>query len=231
METLTYREDPARERWAPGPWDDEPDKVQFPDPETGLPCLAVRGPMGSWCGYVGVGPQHPWYRKDYSTCCTLPTPCGESYCGHSPEAMTRVHGGITFSGACHESGRGEWAKWRDSYHEELAERTARATAHPHGDAAEFLREWAPIVDDYDKWAAHMQATAICHVAGPGDFEPAWWFGFDCAHAGDAWPKRKERPADMPRLFAERELVENYRTLQYVKAQCAGLAKQLAAVAA
>jgi hypothetical protein len=42
-----------KRKWGPGPWMDEPDKIQYPDPETGLPCLAVRGPLGSWCGYVG----------------------------------------------------------------------------------------------------------------------------------------------------------------------------------
>src|SRR5437868_4216905 len=34
----------------PGPWWDEPDKVQWIDPATDLDCLAVRGPFGAWCG-------------------------------------------------------------------------------------------------------------------------------------------------------------------------------------
>jgi len=36
--------------WGPGPWQEEPDKVQWQDPQTGSVCLAVRGPMGGWCG-------------------------------------------------------------------------------------------------------------------------------------------------------------------------------------
>jgi hypothetical protein len=44
----------------PGPWWDESDKVQWVDAATGLDCLIVRGPMGSWCGYVGLPPGHPW---------------------------------------------------------------------------------------------------------------------------------------------------------------------------
>lgn len=51
-----------RTGWAEGPWDDEPDKVQWTDPVTGLPCLIVRhGYMGHLCGYVGVPPGHRYH--------------------------------------------------------------------------------------------------------------------------------------------------------------------------
>lgn len=49
-----------REEWPAGIWDEEPDKVQWPDEATGLPCLAVRNRMGAWCGYVGLPAGHPW---------------------------------------------------------------------------------------------------------------------------------------------------------------------------
>ena len=43
--------------WDRGPWDDEPDRVEWRVPELPqLACLVVRGPLGSWCGYVGVPP-------------------------------------------------------------------------------------------------------------------------------------------------------------------------------
>jgi hypothetical protein len=51
--------------WDAGAWMDEPDKVEWRDEATGLPCLAVRGPMGAWCGYVGVPPDHPDHGSDY----------------------------------------------------------------------------------------------------------------------------------------------------------------------
>lgn len=51
-------------RWGPAPWSGEPDKEQWPDPSTGIACLAKRGPAGAWCGYVGVPPGHPWYQLD-----------------------------------------------------------------------------------------------------------------------------------------------------------------------
>jgi hypothetical protein len=45
-----------------GDWMGEPDKAQWPDPSTGLPCLAVRNRFGVWCGYVGVSPGHRYYQ-------------------------------------------------------------------------------------------------------------------------------------------------------------------------
>ena len=72
-------------RFAEGPWSDEPDKKQWSDPETGLPCLIVRNNLGALCGYVGVPSQHPYY-------------------GISGEDLELdVHGGITFTRKCNES--------------------------------------------------------------------------------------------------------------------------------
>jgi hypothetical protein len=51
--------------WGPGPWQDEPDKKQWTDTETGLPCLIKRNTGGALCGYVGVPEGHPWHGKGY----------------------------------------------------------------------------------------------------------------------------------------------------------------------
>lgn len=161
METIEYRY-ADRAGWKSGEWDNEPDKIQWPDEATGLPCLIVRGPSGALCGYVGVAEGHPFYKKDYSDC-TLDTAkpkgktegddkygewttnrsrnrlvCGEAWCDHQPQSMLEVHGGITFSDSCHES--------------------------PDG-------------------------RGICHKPSPGEPEHVWWFGFDCAHAWDVCPGR------------------------------------------
>lgn len=66
----------------PGPWDDEPDKVQWVDPATGLDCLVVRNHFGSLCGYVGVPAGHPAYGVPYD------------------EPDVEVHGGLTFADTC-----------------------------------------------------------------------------------------------------------------------------------
>jgi len=90
--------------WPRGEWDQEPDKVQWTDEATGLPCLAVRSNpemMGNWCGYVGVSEGHPFFAKDFEQI----------------DAGLAVHGGLTFSnfcapedkehGICHVPGPGE----------------------------------------------------------------------------------------------------------------------------
>lgn len=81
MRTIEYRTD-DKTKWGPGPWQDEPDKVQFEDPATGLPCLIVRNRFGALCGYVGVSASHPWFGKDYS------------------DIPDDVHGGLTFADKC-----------------------------------------------------------------------------------------------------------------------------------
>jgi hypothetical protein len=107
METRSWKfpDSEIRTRMPPGPWDDEPDKCQWEDPLTKLPCLIVRGPSGSLCGYVGVSYGHPFYNVEYSQGCAKckdrPEVEGEyHYCEHSPESVIEVHGGLTYSGLC-----------------------------------------------------------------------------------------------------------------------------------
>jgi len=83
METKQYTT-VDKSSWPAGEWQDEPDKMQWPDPDTGLPCLIVRGPSGALCGYVGVSDQHPWHGREYS----------------DDVVSADVHGGLTFSRAC-----------------------------------------------------------------------------------------------------------------------------------
>lgn len=72
-----------KDKWGPGPWQQEPDREEWRDTDTGLPCLIVRAPTtGSLCGYVGVPPGHPWHGVDYSG------------------ADASVHGGLTYSDRC-----------------------------------------------------------------------------------------------------------------------------------
>ncbi len=74
-----------RKEWPAGPWDGEPDKVQWKDESTGIVCLAKRNyRYGNWCGYVGVQEGHPWHGKDYD------------------DINVNVHGGLTFAESCQE---------------------------------------------------------------------------------------------------------------------------------
>ena len=85
MQTLeeTYID---KKSWTEGEWKTEPDKKQWQDEETGLPCLIVRAEgLGQLCGYVGVTEKHPLFKVTYS-----------DFQGHEFD----VHGGITYSALC-----------------------------------------------------------------------------------------------------------------------------------
>ncbi len=86
METIEYINPKVdRSNWPQGEWDGEPDKKQWQDKETGLPCLAVRHPRsGHWCGYVGVSINHPDFGKQYD------------------DVDVDVHWGLTFADKCQE---------------------------------------------------------------------------------------------------------------------------------
>jgi len=77
----------SKSTWDEGPWQTEPDRKEWRDEATGLPCLIVRSPVtGSLCGYVGVPPDHPWHGKDHDA------------------IDVQVHGGLTFSAPCDKGG-------------------------------------------------------------------------------------------------------------------------------
>lgn len=101
-----------KSKWSRGKWDGEPDKMQWTDEATGLPCLIHRGPSGALCGYVGVAEGHPAFGLEYdSVRVKAPEDSDDEY----PD----VHGGLTFSdfcspevtdegrGICHVAGPGE----------------------------------------------------------------------------------------------------------------------------
>ncbi len=72
--------------WGPGPWQDEPDRVEFE--HLGFPCLIIRqAHSGGLCGYVAVPPGHPWHGVDFAGCA-------------SDVEHPDVHGGVTYSRKC-----------------------------------------------------------------------------------------------------------------------------------
>jgi hypothetical protein len=85
MKTIDYH---TRDKstWGPGPWRTEPDKTQWQDEATGLPCLIVRNGMGALCGYVGVPAGHPAHGKGYDDLLDI-----------------EVHGGLTFAAECSQA--------------------------------------------------------------------------------------------------------------------------------
>lgn len=67
--------------WPRVAWDSEPDKMQWTDEATGLPCLIVRAWHGALCGYVGVASGRD-FERDYG------------------RVDVCVHGGLTFADFC-----------------------------------------------------------------------------------------------------------------------------------
>ena len=212
MRRIEYRNIIDKSDWPRGEWDNEPDKVQWFNKRAKLPCMIVRGPLGSLCGYVGVMPRHMFHKVGYSSC---PEDCGENYCEHSPMTKLNVHGGLTFSNGCTPIGVKEWMEHRS----QLSSAANTAKLYPRGDAARAIKEWSGIINNYSKWKGRMMARSICHVVSNGEPDDVWWFGFDCCHAGDLAPGMH---------FSERTRTsERYRNISYVTDECIKLANQLA----
>lgn len=139
MTKIEYKDVIDKTEWPRGAWDSEPDKVQWPDETTSLPCLVVRGPGGSWCGYVGVAVGHPLYGVAYSDCYhgdKCPEPKGDGsyrYCDHRPESFLEVHGGITFAHHCSDLSKERWEEWRVH----TIARRDEAKQYPQGEAAQI----------------------------------------------------------------------------------------------
>jgi len=75
-----------RSKWPKGPWDDEPDKMNWTT-KAGLPGMIVRSEiMGNLCGYAAVPSSHPWHGLTFRDAKIL--------------MRISVHGGLTYSAPC-----------------------------------------------------------------------------------------------------------------------------------
>ncbi len=204
MERIEYRY-VDKSKWPPGPWQEEPDKIQWQDEETGLPCLIVRQPeVGHLCGYVGVAEGHPLYMLDYSDC-SLKTakPRGEE-----PDDSK------IFNGAAAP----EWM---------IEQRRKQKVCEEGGwcgHSPGSLLEAHGGITFADSCREHEDGRGICHKPAPGEPEKVWWFGFDCAHLYDLSPGRD------PRFSFSFESDSTYRDVAYVARECHELARQLKAMA-
>lgn len=220
METIEYRTD-DKAGWGDGPWQSEPDKRQWQDDATGLPCLIVRGPVGALCGYVGVPEGHPAYGLSYDG-----TPDKEhraiqkQFIKRVPFFNKLMAGGADFAAAAEKMSEG-----------------ALERSEP-GPAGKRITE----IDVHGGLTyAGACSGNICHVPGDGEPDNVWWFGFDCAHCMDLCPqmemtrremnRRMPPPPEMAALFVRAREGDVYRDIAYVTAECASLAQQLVAIGA
>lgn len=189
--------------WPIGPWQGEPDKIQWTDEETGLPCLIKRASIsGHLCGYVGVLESHPIYRF---------TPNNKEI------RKLKVHGGVNYSKGC-EDLNDLWT----IHQKYLSRAKEEAKTYPRGDAAQFLKEWENLLRDREKWTERAIATSICHIPQPGEPDDIWWLGFDCAHVSDRSPGTE----NLLGIWGQNDI---YRDVEFVKRECESLARQLKAL--
>jgi len=152
------KEDPFNDKknWGPGPWQDEPDRLEWE--HEGLPCLMVRNMAvtGSWCGYVGIGPDHALYGKEYGDL--------------DPEPD--VHGGLTYSDfcqgyVCHTPQPGQpdkiwWLGFDCSHFMDLAPRMQafevafmRGCTFPHAPSGNVYRDASYVKKEVENLAAQL----------------------------------------------------------------------------
>lgn len=87
----------------PGPWDAEPDKLQWIDEDSGYDCLIVRAVHhGALCGYVGLPPGHPVYDLERAAI-------------RGRYGWLTVHGGISFADHCQPGEPGAGVCHRPEY--------------------------------------------------------------------------------------------------------------------
>lgn len=220
METSENR-DVDKTGWGPGPWNDEPDKRQWQDEATGLPCLIVRGPVGALCGYVGVPPDHPAY--------------GLASNG-TPNKEHRAH-----TKAVRKIMRETFKATKNAKNHE-AVRDALMSFPKPPDAVRGIGERITEIEVHGglNYAAACSGH-ICHIPAEGEPDNVWWFGFDCAHASDLCPQMEmhrkafkhlmpEMPPELEAAMEKSGMRDVYRDAAYVAAECASLAKQLKAMA-
>lgn len=221
-ETRSYDKD----RWARGPWDQEPDRVDFE--HVGLPCLLLRNNMGAWCGYAAVFPGHPWYGIGYNQCTV----------GDAPEPVIEdIDARYPVTDDMPEHTRRFALKMREHAREAEARGGFMSTQwlkeHPRYSCYEHSPE-ALIEVHGGLTYADACSGPICHEAKPGQPDQVWWFGFDCSHAGDLTPGLEALYSTSPnfsfRANVPEELRDVYRDVNYVRAETMRLAEQLAAIA-
>lgn len=81
---------PERQPTERGLWSDEPGKIAWKDPESGLDCIILRQENGTLSGYVSVDPDHPLHGYNHDAL---------------PGAVRNApHGGIDYAEPCRRFG-------------------------------------------------------------------------------------------------------------------------------
>lgn len=153
---------PDWRQWGPGAWEDEPDRIEWRSPGSTLPRMALRGPLGAWCGYVGVPEGHPCFGKSWEDKAT---------------EYLNVHGGLTYGercsgNICHVPQPGEsdhvwWLGFDCSHAWDVM--PSMAARYPSFGAGDTYRDVAYIIAEVESLAAQLDAgPAVADTSTPED---------------------------------------------------------------
>lgn len=208
-----------KSEWAPGPWHDEPDRLEWRSP-VGLPALIVRSDVtGGLCGYAGVPPEHPLYGLKYGD-------CGFHFkavdCNRVP---WRRHYRQMREGA-----RSLWLRYGgpEPYGRGITgmlQRHDPDLRHAHTECYDHAPDSLLECHGGITYSGGCDGP-ICHTPAPGEPENVWWFGFDCGHAGDVTPAMDALLRNLGSRFRDQDRGDVYRDLAYVQAEANRLAAQL-----
>ncbi len=188
-----------RKHWRDeGPWESEPDRAQWVT-KAGFHGLALRGPMGSWCGYVAVPAGHPWHGKDYQD---------------EALADVEVHGGLTFAETC--QGRVEKAS-QEALAAYARNRHLTSPDHATCKAASICHD---VVDEED-------APAWWLGFDTAHYQDLWPFDIWKVSGKPKPPNVVALDKQIEAAEAmEPGIRPRYRTLTYVMSECENLAQQI-----
>ena len=191
-----------RTDWPAGEWDSEPDRATWVHEQTGARCTMRRGPLGSWCGYVGLRPNHPAAGKDYD------------------QLNVDVHGGLTYASYCHPLAEDEWISYRLHREKWITE----SLIYPRGDAARLLRDDRKgNTSTFIGWQEWIRLYQLCHDDCPHGL---WWVGFDTAHAWDITPGMLKHYTERGIRFDMPGHPTTYKNFQWVVDETNRLAVEL-----
>lgn len=235
------------ESWPDGPWRDEPDKVIWVDEATGLDCMIVRNKMGTWCGYAGVGVQHPWHGVTYGGCLSKHTPLTLE------QRQTEAQEAFDATKEAYTKDPTDLNKSALS----LAELSLRPFIDPTLKDSLFrnMDRWDCLGWDHDPRCQTPESIinvhggltysdscqgVICHQHKEGREGDVWWFGFDHGHYVDLSPEMETSLAGRISRLDDKDVTYDpitgvkhefgmdivYRDMFYVIAEVESLAQQL-----
>jgi hypothetical protein len=186
-----------------GPWDNEPDFMEFVHKDTGYTIVIRRNGVGALCGYVGIDEDHLLHRRRYQDCLHE-----DAYLPTEEQII-------------------EGTKWLNGFTDD----GFSFPEAPHSMKEVVVKQYSETLhcpEGYDKGHCDHRLDSQFEVHGGITFTDfmvkspvsdlsKWYIGFDCAHLGDKSPTLEK--------YASREN-DVYRDISYVLDEATNLANQI-----